>query len=624
MRLPALRDADRIGRTVPWVLTSLLGFAYGPGLLRSPLLQGDLPGHLEAIRWSAEHLWPLPWGWDPRYLCGLPVGILYPPLLGWVGGGLARATGAENALRIVLLASILALPGALYRAGRGLGLRPRGAGWASALGLAVLWLPWRGLGGSLRQSLVAGNAANALALPLLLLLISRLRAGLSRRSHWAGPAVLLSLTLLCHFLIGAVAGLAVMATTFWRAWRLGSPRALRRGAWIVALGSLGASPFLLPFAVHFAEASPDSIGASPFPSALEWLALGGVALAVLLHPRWTAHPMIPFVGLLAVLYALRGAVFPLIGTPPVRMEYHRFRLFLYLAGVPALFLLLQARAGLRPLLRPVAAGVGILVTMLVAGLRYDAMGPRSLPLPARFPDLGGRRVLVLAGPGEQNGSWNGLQLLLPPRLGAAGIKGLFVEASPIARPMFELERLAAGPGSSPHWWAIRTLDPAQLAALSGAEIAARFAELGVEAIVARGPVSRPVHRLARDVEDLGGGFALYRLPEAPLAVALEPRDGPRKIPATMSPDGGRIELALDRPGRVRLAVARFSDWRVVEGHATLDTMAPGVLAVEGAGRIVLSVGPRAEEWIGLALGGVACAILLARMVRRATSRRALG
>ncbi len=593
----------RIGRRVPWVLAALLALAYGPDLLRSPLLQGDLPGHVETIRWSAVRLWPLPWGWDPRYLCGAPAGILYPPLLAWLGGGLAKLVGAEGALRMLLWVSIVVLPPALALAGRGLGLRPWIAGWASAAGLAVLWLPWRGLGGSLHQTLLAGNAANALALPLFLVFLYRLRPGLARSRGWSGAAALLALILLTHFIVGALAGLTLVAFTLWRAWRLRSMTALARGVRIAAAALLAAGPFLVPFLWHFREASPDAIGMSVFPSAIEWLALAAVTLLVLIHPRWTAHPMIPLLMLLMLLYLLRGVVFPVLGTPPFRMEYHRFRLFLYLATVPALFLLLQSRPVLRRTARALAIGLTALLLVLLGGFRYNARGPQPLPPPGAQPDLRGHRVLVLASPAAQNGAWHALQLQLPARLGATGLKGLFVEAAPLARSVFELERIAAGPGVRPRWWAIRVADSSALRALPAAEVARRFAELGVDTIVAREPVSSAVlNLLAAFPEDLGNGYVLYRLSPAPLARVWEPGGPGAFVPCRVAEGGSRLELTLPPDREVHLAGSAFSDWRVEEGQAVLETAPPGMLRVRGRGPVVLAVRPRAEEWLGLAAG----------------------
>jgi len=596
---------------VPLALAALLALAFGPGLLRSPLLQGDLPGHLEAARWYARVAWPLPWGWDPRYLAGAPLGILYPPLLFWTVGGLGRLLGVENALRLVLLLSIVALPPSLYAAARGLGLRRRPAGFASALGLAVLWLPWRGLGGSLHQTLVAGNAANALALPLLCAFVWRLRISVARPRHWPVAALLLASVLLCHFVAGAVAGLLSGTVSVWRALRVRSMRPLGRGAGIAALGLAAAAPFLLPFVVHLREASPDVIAFSPFPHAIEWLALAGLASAVLLHPRFTAHPMLPILLLAAALYLCRGVLFPLIGAPPFRMEYHRFRLFLYLANVPAWWLLLQSRLALRQASRVLAAATVALLAALFLFARYDPRGPAPVPLPQ--PAVDGHRMLVLASPTAQNGSWHGLQARLPTTLGVVCAKGLFVESSPLARRVFELEQLAASPEARPTRWAIRTDSRKSLAELDDEAAASRFAELAVDRVLAREPVSDRVIRLAVARSALPDGYVLWSLPAT--AWARRADDG-GPLSSRIDDRGSRIELRFDRPGTAVVSVNGFSDWRVAEGDAETGKTDDGLLTVRGRGDVVVRMGPRREEWAGLGVGAGALVLLAGLALRR--------
>ena len=83
--------------------------------------------------------------------------------------------------------------------------------FAGAAAIAVLCLPGRGLGGSLHQTLVAGNAANALAFPCLLLFLSRLRHGLGRPHLFTVPAAALALCLLGHFIVSAAGMLSLGA-----------------------------------------------------------------------------------------------------------------------------------------------------------------------------------------------------------------------------------------------------------------------------------------------------------------------------------------------------------------------------------------------------------------------------
>lgn len=629
-----------LARWLPALLSIGLAARFGPGLARSALWQGDLPGHLETIRWYADHVWPKPWGWDPRYLLGAPVGVLYPPLFHWTGGGLAVLVGPEWALRLLLLASIVALPPSLAFAGRGLGLRRDEAAWAAAAGLVVLWLPGPGLGGSLRQTLVAGNAANALALPLLLAFLGTARRGLLRPGRWQLPAALLASVLLTHFLMGAVAGAAVVALTLGRAWRRAS-KSFARGVAIAALGLLGAAPFLVPLAVHLRDASPDAIPYSPFPGPGEWLALVALVVLVLLGGRPARRALTPLVALALVFYALRALVFTTVGEPPFRMEYHRFRLILYLSVVPVAFFALRRLRG--TVWRRLAwASPSAAVAILAVAAPYDARGPEPMPLPSAPTDLRARRVLVLASPAAQHGSWHGLQLALPGALGALGTKGLFVEASPFSSRIFDIERAVSAPGTHPRWWAIRTRvrEPGALA--PGGDLGAALRDLGVDAVVAAEPVSPRLEDVTLPARSLASGYRIFSVPTATGGRAANVQ-GSDRLPAegtgveSIEGSAGLDEITVrfrddgTSDGVARIAFSCFSDWKVESGNGSLTCLplgnpllgegpgatSPSILEVRGRGSVVVSVRPRAEEWIGLGLGAIgAAAIAGGRRKRR--------
>jgi hypothetical protein len=248
------------------------------------------------------------------------------------------------------------------------------------------------------------------------------------------------------------------------------------------------------------------------------------------------------------------------------------------------------------------------LTTLVWGLilfaRHDARGPLAVPLPDRLPDLGSERVLVLASPEVQDGAWHGLQIELPARMRFWSPKGLFVEAAPWARSVFEAERAVAHPSARPRWWAIRTDSREQMEAEGIDRLRERFRELGIGWILAREPVSTRVGDLAiRPPIELGHGFRLYRLSPASLAWRADPPHEP--VPVHVSEDGDALVLRLgERPGRVVIAIAAVSDWRVERGVATLGRTVDGDLEVTGRGEIHLRVSPGADEWAGLMLGAV--------------------
>jgi hypothetical protein len=324
------------------------------------------------------------------------------------------------------------------------------------------------------------------------------------------------------------------------------------------------------------------------------------------------------------------------------MEYHRFRLLVYLAAVPAGLALLQRGIGGRTGMRAATAVATTGVAALALLAPYDTRGPGPLPLPGPVPAPGTSRILVVASPGAQAGAWHALQLLVPPAMGVEGAKGLFVEATPFARPVFEAERAASGPGTSPRWWAIRT-SPDALGEPDA--LARRLAGLGVGAVVAREPVSPGIRALAEaGAIPLGNAYRLFRIPPYPARgdagwIALPPlADSP--IPARgtgvsrirRSPAGDSITVSFDAGGgHAVLLTFAHSDWRVESGDGEIGRvpLAPEsgidapLLEVRGRGPVTVHHGPRVEEWAGLAVGlAAAGGALLAGSVGRRKRRPA--
>jgi hypothetical protein len=549
--------------------------------------------------------------------------------------------GAEAALRLLILLAVAALPPALLAAARGLGLRRETALAATAAAIAVLWLPGPGLGGSLRQTFVAGNAANTLALPIFLVFVGALRRALGRPGRASSAAVALGILLLSHFVLAAAAA-AILAAYTSAALLRRRPRALLRGAGIGVVALLLAAPFLFPFLAHLGETSPDGIAFSPPPSRAERIVLALSAVAVLLAGRLGRRALLPGITLAALLLLTRGVVFPIAGEPPFRMEYQRFRLLLYLALVPSLAAFLHRRLP-RPHRPRALAPLGVAaVAVLAFAAPYDARGPDPVPLPQPIPRVPAGRVLVLASPAAQNGSWHGLQLRLPAAIGAHGAKGLFVESSPFARAVFEAERAASGPGTSPRWWGIRTATAEDAGISTSSGLARRLAGLGIGAVVAREPVSEVLAALAAETEDLGDGFRLLVLPPwrgagpagwerlPPIEGSPVPARGEGVGSIETSERGDRIRIRFrEGGGRAVLHLFAHSDWEIAEGSGSVGNVpldAPAgieapLLSVGGVGPVEIRHAPRFEEWAGLAVGLATAAALAIRAPFRRTGGR---
>jgi hypothetical protein len=96
-------------------------------------------------------------------------------------------------------------------------------------------------------------------------------------------------------------------------------------------------------------------------------------------------------------------------------------------------------------------------------------------------------------------------------MNAQGAKGLFVEAAPYARAVFEVERACTVPAAKPRWWAIHLGDDARPAE-------ERLRELGIAAIVAKDE-NACTFGVPRE---LGLGWRLWTVPGKPRRVAATP------------------------------------------------------------------------------------------------------
>jgi hypothetical protein len=223
----------------------------------------------------------------------------------------------------------------------------------------------------------------------------------------------------------------------------------------------------------------------------------------------------------------------------------------------------------------------------------------------------------------------------PVALRVEGAKGLFVEASPFARAVFEAEQAAAGPGANPRWWGIRVSPTANW---SEVELAARLAGLGVGAVLAREPVSERLLALASSREPIGAGYTWIRLRQGfvggsgdwaalpPVPSAALPARGVGVTDVARNAAGDRVSVrfAAGTTGRAVLLTFAHSDWAIESGSGRLyrvpldpraGIMAP-LLGLEGTGTIVLSHRPRSEEWAGLAIGLLTALAVAARTITR--------
>lgn len=94
----------------------------------------DGSGHVAALHLYATHVYPDIQGWLPEFFGGMPFPIYYPPLFYWLGATIMKLGGIDATLasKILTTASLTALPGALFRLGRRIGLSAIEATMSSA------------------------------------------------------------------------------------------------------------------------------------------------------------------------------------------------------------------------------------------------------------------------------------------------------------------------------------------------------------------------------------------------------------------------------------------------------------------------------------------------------------
>lgn len=101
----------------------------------NPVVGGaDGSGHVAALHLYAVHVFPGLRGWLPELYGGMPFPVFYPPLFYWLGAAVMRLGGCDASVAAKLLTtlSFAALPGALFRLGRRVGLSQAEACLAAA------------------------------------------------------------------------------------------------------------------------------------------------------------------------------------------------------------------------------------------------------------------------------------------------------------------------------------------------------------------------------------------------------------------------------------------------------------------------------------------------------------
>jgi hypothetical protein len=489
-----------------------------PFLGHNTLLRHDLIGHLASAAFTETYLFPSVSGYNPFYYCGAPQNLLYPPLLAYASAALGRWVGVALAMKLIMLASVLATPVAVHWCARAHGFSRGTAALSTLVATAGLALWPQELGGNFMATFEVGNAANAVGLPLFLAYAAALASWRERPKQLALATLLLGLNLVTHLVGGMVAIMLLGAHACVQGVTGGPQRFHRIGGAVVhsAWGLALAAFFVVPMLAFRRYGAQGNISYNQYPDSLLELCVGvGILVAWYASSRPGKNALAPIALLSGLLLFSRNFVFNDFFPQGTGLHIHRFKLY------DGLLLCLLAVWLVDGWLRPVAllrrvrvatwsGGFGA-VALLVGLLNIDAKGPSRQAVP-KLPRLPAR-VLVLSAPQHQV-SDHTVQHLIPMRTGNAVAKGLFIESAANARYLLDLERLVAADPNQVRTWGV-ALDSMQRLEPLRPEIRRLLALFGFGFVLANEPLHPeagllPIDRFEND-------FVLYRANYAELA-----------------------------------------------------------------------------------------------------------
>ena len=272
--------------------------------------RSDLGGHLVALQYLIDV--SLPSGrlldWSHQWFAGYPSFYFYFPLPALLIAALAAVLPLEVAAKLVAVLAPALLPPATYVFARALGFGRFQSSVAALASVAFLSLTAQYIFGGNVLSSVIGEYSFAIALPLMLLYLSRVARVMRGERHPFALSILLALTALCHVIpvIFAVAASCL-------ALRERHARRQVVQSWLVGFGlaAFWAVPFILrsPYMGKVLWVQYWSLY-QLFPLDVLLVAPWTLASAFVLRPYYRRLAIPIFLGVLAVaLYSLPHGLF---------------------------------------------------------------------------------------------------------------------------------------------------------------------------------------------------------------------------------------------------------------------------------------------------------------------------
>ncbi|MBN3037243.1 MAG: hypothetical protein JW834_02245 [Candidatus Diapherotrites archaeon] len=393
--------------TLSWIVT-ITRLIY-PFSVSKTMMSWDMAGHYFSAWFIQNHLFPDFLGWNPFHLAGMPQGYFYPPLFHWLVAALAQLTGLDAAFKIIVSASLLALPPSAYICCRSLGLGKKKSGIATLLLLLVFSSSAiNHMGGDFHSLFSVGLVTASFALPILLAYIASIRR-LMEKGAWGLPSILLATIALSHTITFAVALIVLLASLIANHHRV---HPIKIAKHLGAAAGLSAA-WAVPAIMYSEEAFIHTVrGEVEMSFALLVLAAGAITS---LKDRKCWWPTITTAAII---------VFMVVGSSI--MPFHYYRLGAVLAFLIIVLLmrtakLLMESAGVR-----IGWNAFLVASLAVAAaslaLAGDVHPYNDWPTPA-ITELDGR-ILEASYAGEHYAKH-----VLPIASGAAMLSGLFVESS---------------------------------------------------------------------------------------------------------------------------------------------------------------------------------------------------
>ncbi len=157
----------------------------------------DMEGHLFASRKYMEAIFPYFSGWNKDHFAGYPQGFLYPSLLHWLIGGLAKLISLKVSFLFFVSLSFILLPFSWYYCFRNHGLSTKQLNIAMFFQILLYFSPKNSMGGDVFGTFLIGLVNQQWAMPFFYFFLGSL-IKLHEKRNWIFAGFCLGIICLSH------------------------------------------------------------------------------------------------------------------------------------------------------------------------------------------------------------------------------------------------------------------------------------------------------------------------------------------------------------------------------------------------------------------------------------------